>query len=211
VLSAGGSGPGAKQFGFTVSANGGAARDGSITIQDKTVSIHQDGFACTFALVGSQTSFGSSGGSGTVGVTAPNACAWTPSSDSAWIAITSGPGAGNGAISFTVAANTTASARTGHISVGDQSVTIAESVGPVITAASVQGKQLIVTGVNFVDGALLFVDGAKQKKTANDPGSPATSIIAKKSGRWISSGQLVMLQVQNPDGKLSPQFGYQRP
>ena len=211
VLGTGSSGTGNKQFGFSVLQNVGPARDGTITVQNQTVAIHQDAFACTYALNPSPASFGTVGGSGTVGVTAPSLCAWSPTSDVDWITITSGPGAGNGTISFSVAVNGTGSARGGHIIAGDQLVTITQEVGPAINAAVIQGKQLIVTGVNFVDGGSLLIDGAKQKKTFNDPGTPTTMMVARKAGKTISSGQIVQLQVRNPDGKTSPQFPFRRP
>lgn len=49
------------------------------------------------------------------------------------------------------------------------------SRGPKITSAVVEGKQLIVTGANFDNGALVFMDGVKMKKTGNSETSPTTA------------------------------------
>src|SRR5262249_26844172 len=42
-----------------------------------------------------------------------------------------------------------------------------QTVPPEITGAAVSGKALIVTGANFDTGATLYLNGDRQKKTAN--------------------------------------------
>jgi endo-1,4-beta-xylanase len=79
-------------------------------------------------------------------------------------------------------------------------------LAPKITAASRNGKQLILTGERFLAGAQLFINGEKQKKTANDEASPATVLIARKAGKFVKPGDLI--QVKNPDGLLSNEFIY---
>ena len=71
---------------------------------------------------------------------------------------------------------------------------------PQITASSVAGKKLIVTGNNFDQGAVILLNGERQK-TKNDAGSVTTRLIAKKSGKKVKSGD--RLQVINSDGTLS--------
>jgi hypothetical protein len=88
--------------------------------------------------------------------------------------------------------------------------TVSLTVAPRITGATVQGKKLIVVGENFDDGALLFMDGARQKKTTNSEDSPSTTLIAAKSGKAIPRGSTVVLQVRNNDGSLSNQFLFTR-
>ena len=51
---------------------------------------------------------------------------------------------------------------------------------PQIFNASVSGKKLIVTGVDFGFGADLFIDGQKQKKTFNDELNPTTMSISQE-------------------------------
>jgi hypothetical protein len=82
---------------------------------------------------------------------------------------------------------------------------------PEIVRAAVSGKQLIVYGGNFDDGAKILLNGERQKKTANDGQIPGAVLIAKKAGKSVASGQTITLQVQNIDGKLSPAFTYTRP
>lgn len=82
---------------------------------------------------------------------------------------------------------------------------------PVILSVTIEGKKLIVTGKNFEMGAELLLNGSKQKKTQNDEDSPATRLVAKKSGKKISRGVPVTLQVKNPDGSVSDLFPFTRP
>ncbi len=84
------------------------------------------------------------------------------------------------------------------------------SVTPTVSGATVSKKKLIVTGTNFSSGASLYLNGTKQKKTFNDETSPTTMLIANKSGKLISAGQTVMLQVVNSDGTSSNEFTYTR-
>ena len=80
-----------------------------------------------------------------------------------------------------------------------------------ITGASLSGKQLFVSGENFAPGAVLFLDGDRQKKTSNDDARPNTLLIARKAGKWIPADRPVILQVRNPDGLMSPPFSFKRP
>jgi endo-1,4-beta-xylanase len=72
---------------------------------------------------------------------------------------------------------------------------------PKLTGAQKAGKQLIITGEEFADGADLLLNGERQKKVANDEADPSSRIVARKGGKWIQSGD--RLQVRNPDGMLS--------
>jgi hypothetical protein len=100
---------------------------------------------------------------------------------------------------------------------GDQIYTATATVNPPsagtpeISDASVSGKKLIVTGVNFDIGADIFMNGKKQKKTSNDAAEPSTIIIAKKAGKTIDRGSTVILEIRNLDGTFSTPFSFTRP
>jgi hypothetical protein len=81
---------------------------------------------------------------------------------------------------------------------------------PEIIDASVNGKHLWVNGLNFDDGAKVFMNGEKQK-TANDEGLRTTRLIAKKTGKKIARGETVTLQVRNADDSVSTDFSFKRP
>src|SRR5207244_7010126 len=67
------------------------------------------------------------GGTGSVTVSAGGSCAWSSSTTSAWITITSGAsGTGNGTVAFTVAANT-GGARTATVVIAGNNVTVTRS------------------------------------------------------------------------------------
>jgi hypothetical protein len=82
---------------------------------------------------------------------------------------------------------------------------------PIIHSASVSGKKLFVAGENFSSAPRLLLNDKKQKKVFNDESNPSTLLVAKKSGKQISPGQTVILQVRNSDGSLSAPFSFTRP
>jgi len=90
-------------------------------------------------------------------------------------------------------------------------VTVTPSAQPEILNAMVTGKSLYVSGDNFDSGAALLMGGVQQKKTGNDDLNPSTLLIARKSGKTISPGQTVELQVKNLDSTLSNLYSFTRP
>ena len=67
------------------------------------------------------------GGTKTINVTAATGCAWTATSNTAWLTINSGmSGSGNGTVSFNVARTTATATRTGTLTVGGQTVTVSQ-------------------------------------------------------------------------------------
>ncbi|HEY6065077.1 MAG TPA: BACON domain-containing carbohydrate-binding protein, partial [Thermoanaerobaculia bacterium] len=115
------------------------------TVTNATKSYHNNAghigsFADTAAFPGTSTncvtsvstaapsSFGASGGTGTVNVLAPSGCQWTASSNSSFITITSASSFnGNGTIFFSVAANSSSTSRSGSLTVAGQTVSISQS------------------------------------------------------------------------------------
>jgi uncharacterized delta-60 repeat protein len=76
---------------------------------------------------------------------------------------------------------------------------------PRISGATVSGKKLFVSGMNFSDGAVILLNDQEQG-TRNDESQPGTNLIAKKGGKKIRPGD--HLRVRNADGKLSDEFTY---
>jgi hypothetical protein len=85
--------------------------------------------SCTYTLSPSSYAFSASINTGTIAVTpSTSSCTWTAVSNTSWITVTSGAsGTGTGTVNYTVAANTTGSARTGTITVGGQTFTITQA------------------------------------------------------------------------------------
>ncbi|MDX1981567.1 MAG: BACON domain-containing carbohydrate-binding protein [Bryobacteraceae bacterium] len=123
------SGTGAGTLRYTVTANTGGARTGTITIGTQTFTLTQAALTCSFRLSYLNSWFPSSGGAYTIGVTAPAGCAWIATSGASWLRLTSGAtGTGNGVISFTTETNWS-SARTTTISLAGQAAVINQSSG----------------------------------------------------------------------------------
>jgi len=78
---------------------------------------------------------------------------------------------------------------------------------PKIVGARVQGKKLIVTGADFSPGAVIMINGEKQK-TKNDGAQPSTRLIVKKGGKKVRDGEVTSLRVENTGGVLSNEFGF---
>jgi hypothetical protein len=80
---------------------------------------------------------------------------------------------------------------------------------PHIVSASIKGKKLLVKGLNFAEGAVILMDGEKQKTLIDDE-NPSTILIGKKAGNFIASGQEVTLQIRLADGTLSDGFPFRK-
>ncbi|MBF8277512.1 MAG: hypothetical protein HW390_2585 [Candidatus Brocadiaceae bacterium] len=129
TVTSGGSGTGNGTVAYSVLANTGSARTGTMTIAARTFTITQDsGISCTYTISPISKSFSNSGGTGSVGVTASSSsCTWTDVSNAAWITVTSGgSGTGNGTVAYSVSANTGTSARTGTITIAGQTFTVTQ-------------------------------------------------------------------------------------
>lgn len=121
---ASGSGSGPKAF--TVAANTSSiARSGTITIGGATLTVNQAGVPCVPSINPTSQSMAGPGGVGTpVAVTAAPGCAWTSTSNAAWLTITAGvSGIGNGTVGFHVAPNTLTS-RTGTLTIAGRTFTV---------------------------------------------------------------------------------------
>jgi len=86
--------------------------------------------SCSFTLgPGSGTTVPAGGGSGSISVTTSAGCAWTASSNSSWLTITSGlSGSGSGTVQFTASGNIGAQ-RSGIITIAGQTYTVTQNSG----------------------------------------------------------------------------------
>ena len=126
AVTAGAIGTGNGSVAFSVAANTGGARAGTLTIAGQTFTVNQAAFGapqCTYAI-GPNQSVSANASAGTVAVTAGGGCMWTAASNAAWISITSGAtGTGNGSVAFSVDANT-GGARAGTLTIAGQTFTV---------------------------------------------------------------------------------------
>lgn len=99
-----------------------AAATGNYTL---AINVPQTTPTCTYQLSPTSQNFPNAGGNGTIGVTTQQGCTWNVTNGNAWITITGGSsGTGSGTVSYTVAANTSVTARSGTMTIGGQTFTV---------------------------------------------------------------------------------------
>jgi len=130
TVTGGGSGSGNGTVYFSVAANTGAARSGTITISgsgpSQTYTISQDAAAsCNYSLTPTNVYFSSTISSGSSIVNAGAGCGWTATALDGWVSVTSGTsGSGSGTVAYSVNSNpSVALDRVGRIRVVGGSVT----------------------------------------------------------------------------------------
>lgn len=128
TVASGGSGNGNGSAGYSVAANSAtSARTGTLTVAGQTFTVTQSAVGCSYSISPTSQTYGASGGTGTISVTASSGCSWSANSSIVWITITSGSsGSGNGTLTYSVAANTGTSLRTGTLTVAGLTFTVTE-------------------------------------------------------------------------------------
>ena len=112
---------------YSVAANIGPARTGTIIVVNQTFTVIQDA-NCIYSLNSTGRSFTAAGGADSFNVITPTGCPWTATSSATWVTITAGAsGNGNGAVNYSVAANPTAIQRTATITVQGLTYTITQA------------------------------------------------------------------------------------
>ena len=118
TISSGGSGSGSGSVSFTVDYYNTTiqSRSGTIVAGGQVFTITQDGISCTYTLSSSNLSLDAEGGISSIGVSSPDGCEWSASSNESWIIMGVGSsGSGSGNTSFTVSANETIQSRSGTV------------------------------------------------------------------------------------------------
>lgn len=129
TVTAGQAGSGSGTVSFTVAANPGGSRTGTLSIAGQTLTVTQAGATgCAYSVIPTAQNIGPSGGVAPAIVVATSAtCPWTADSTAPWITLLSGTaGTGNGAVTYEVAANT-GGPRTATLTVAGQAVTVSQS------------------------------------------------------------------------------------
>lgn len=148
TVTSGSNGSGSGTVTYSVAANTStSARTGTLAVAGKVFTVTQAGISCTYSISPTSQSFGSSGGTGTVGVTAPSGCSRTASSNASWITITSGSnGSGNGTVAYSVAVNTSTSARTGTVTIAGKTFTVTQAGASCTYSISPTGQSISSSG-----------------------------------------------------------------
>ncbi|MCG3193534.1 MAG: hypothetical protein DIJKHBIC_02787 [Thermoanaerobaculia bacterium] len=133
TITGGVSGTGTGTVNYSVSANPGSARTGTITAGGQTFTVNQSG-SCSYSLNPTSASAPASGASGqTFQVQTTSGCNWTAVSNSTFLQITSGAsGTGPATVTYSVLANSGGS-RSGTITAAGQTFTVNQAGCPAIT------------------------------------------------------------------------------
>ena len=124
------SGDGNGSIAYSVAPNQGGPRSGSIVVSNgvatRTFQVQQPS-GCPTSLGQTAVNFGTSGGSGSVAVTAGSSCSYLASSNAGWVQITSPAQSGNGTVTFNVAPNSSVIARTATVTASGQVFSVYQS------------------------------------------------------------------------------------
>ena len=124
---------------INVAPMNGPTRTGTVTIAGQLFTVMQ-GDGCTFAISPASQSVPSSGGTGSVTVTADGGCGWSATSNQPWITITSGAsGSGSGTLNFSVA-STTGPGRAGTLTIAGSTFTINQGQGCAFSLSAASGS-----------------------------------------------------------------------
>lgn len=148
-----GSGPATMTF--TVAANTGGARSGSVAVAGQTSTINQAAAgagvtSCTYSLGSASQSVAAAGLAGiAVSVSTTPGCAWSARSNDGWITLRSGAtGSGAGSVTFDVAANTGAP-RTGTLTIAGGTFIVTQAAAaapaPAVCTYSIDPTELLIS------------------------------------------------------------------
>jgi Pro-kumamolisin, activation domain/Bacterial Ig-like domain (group 3)/Putative binding domain, N-terminal len=96
-----------------------------------TVNVNGGATSCNYSLSADSISVGPGAGNATVNVQTADGCAWTASSNAAWLTVTSGSsGSGDGTVDYSFAANTGETALIGTLTIAAQTFTVTQAETP---------------------------------------------------------------------------------
>ena len=189
TVTAGNSGTGTGTVSYSVAANTGPARSGTLTIAGQSIPINQPS-NCSYGLSPSSTNLTAGAGTGFVAVTTGVGCTWTANSNSGWITVTGGSGGtGSGTVSYSIAPNT-GPARSGTLTVAGQTVTVNQADGCVY-ALSVTNVAASASGLT---SSLNVTAGLNCGWTAGG-NDPWLSILSGSSG--TGNGAVIYTAAEN--------------
>jgi len=188
---------------FSVAANtSSSTRSGVITVQGQTFTVNQAAAApsCSYQLnpTSVPSPIAAAGGSGSFNVIAPSGCAWTATKEASlgWITFPGATtGSGNGSVSFSVAANTSSSPRSGVITVQGQTFTVNQAAAPATCTYSLSPSSANVNRNGNPAPSFTVTTGASCSWTAV---SNAPWITVSPSGIRTGGGTVTLTVSMNP-------------
>lgn len=174
------SGTGTGSVSYTVGANTGVARSGTLTIAGQTFTVNQAS-GCTFTVAPTTVSPSAAASSGSLTITASNAsCPWTAANNDSWLAISPTSGTGNLSATYSVAANV-GPARAGSLTVAGQTVTFNQSGG---CTASLSASGGIISGAGASGSVTLTMSSSACAWSASSD-QPWVTVPASGTGSGV--------------------------
>jgi hypothetical protein len=135
----------------------------------------------------------STGGQFVVSVTAGSGCAWTATSQAAWLTVSAGAsGTGKGSATVVAAPNSSPDVRTGSVLIAGQTVTVTEQGVPLVQlTGAVSQKQGECPVLTFVVDATTVVTDA------------TTSFTGGKCGDVGNEAKVHVTGIQQPNGTVA--------
>jgi hypothetical protein len=186
ILTAGTNGLGDGSVSYNLAENPtGVERRGFILSDGPAVTVRQAGAPCTFAISPLERAHNSGMDTGIVTVTTLSGCPWEVIHTNDWIVFTSGDtGLGTANASYMIAANPAAWARTGVVSIANQTFTIRQEAAACTYALSTDHMAVGFGGGTGQVGVLTL---------------PGCSWNATSSNTWI----VITSELHNPNGGMS--------
>lgn len=194
---------------FSITAGSGTLTDFGL---DKLYINSGQATACEFTVQPTSQNLSSAAQQGTpISVTTQNGCAWTATSNAAWISITSGAsGTGGGTVDYSVTANTTGASRQGTMTIAGQTFTVNQSASTTVGS----GLQFVpITPCRVADtrnatgpfgGPILAANSTRAFAIRNSACNiPATAMAYSVNVTVVPSGSLGYLTIW-PYGSAKP-------
>jgi hypothetical protein len=141
---------------------------------------------CQISVTNFTGTFGAAGGSGTATVNAARECSWSAATQAAWISLPSpAEGTGEGTLSFTVAANQAARARSAALEINNQQLMVSQEPAPCRFSVSPTGAQLGASG-----------------------GSGSIAVAAADGCGWTAAAQAPWLRLASSGGSGNGTVGF---
>lgn len=179
TITSGVSGMGPGTVAYSIAANVGAARAGTLTVAGLTYTVNQAATPCSYAITPASAAVGAGAGSGSVAVNTTATCPWGAASNVPWLTITSGAaGVGPGTVTYMIAANTATGSRTGTLTIGGQTFTVSQAGVTCTYAITPTGVSL---GAHATNGTVAITTGSGCAWTASST-VPWIAITAGMNG-----------------------------
>ncbi len=183
-ITSGSNGTGNGTVTYSVSANSGSYRTGTMTIAGQAFTVTQNGLNCTYTISPTGQQSDATGGTWSVNVNTAAGCPWTAVSNSTWVTLTSNSSqTGPGSVSYSVSLNSATSSRTGTITIAEQTFTVTQAGGCSYTFSPTNQSVNSPGGTYTLD---VTVAGPACNWTANSNVSWITGVKADTVSKKVS-------------------------